>query len=134
MGYGCEVAFTAISVAGLVGLAAAVVPVEGSRRLGAYGRGVAVRLVEYGVKSLTCEALKYGEEFVAAINLTSAITPALCIVATLYLAVGTSGTYLFARSVLTSRGCLAHHLGASVTIEIIDHKLGVVCSSTDVHA
>ena len=68
----------------------------------------------------------------SAIDASSTGHPTLAVVGSLDFGVGSRLVDVSASSVLTARCGLAHHLGMTVTIEVIDEILGVVCSSSDV--
>ena len=58
----------------------------------------------------------------------------LCIIAVLYLCVSTCSAYVVACSIFASWCCLTHHLGMSVTIEVVHHELGIMCTCSNVYA
>ena len=131
--HACKIALTTVAIAGIVFLSATVVPIERTCGLASRGLGTTVRFVKDGVESLSRESFEHREELISTIHSSITIAPILGVANGLYGGHRTCSTDIVALSVLASRSRLAHHFGTSVTIEIVDHELGVVCSGTDVH-
>ena len=80
----------------------------------------------------TSLSVEYRQVFLSAIDASTADTPILGVAGSLDGGIGRCLVYIGALAVLGAWSSLAHHLCLAVTIEVIDHKLGVVGTGTDV--
>ena len=133
IGSGSQIALTTVTIVALVVLTATVIPVKCACSLTQFCLGITVRPVGNGMDSLTSLTLEDGQIFMTAIDATGTATPVLGIAGSLDFLVGGSLIHIIAFTVFRAGSRLTHQLGFAVAVVIIDLKLCVVRTGTDIH-
>ena len=129
LGNASEETLTTVAVACIVGSSVAVIPVECACGFSTIA-GIAVWIVEDGVYSLARQSVEYGEVLLSASNLSVAIAMDGSIAGVLDNVFRSHLVHIVVLAVLGARSSLTHHLSKTVAVEVVDHELGIVCTST----
>ena len=131
MSHGSQETFSTITITAIVGTTTTIIPIEGTISFTTIS-GVTVRIIEDGMNSLTRFSLEYGKPFLS--------TRDASIVGTIKRRTRYSFDHrirghtidVFSLSIKRAWTCLTHHLCSSITIKVIDHKLCIVSSCSNV--
>ena len=127
-----QITLTTVAVASFIRLATTVIPIERTGRFTSHNRSIAVGLVKGCMNGLTRQAIECSKEFIPTINFSATIIPILCIIGILDGINSSCFTHISSQSILAARSSLTHHFGKTVSIEVVNHILGIVGSRTDI--
>ena len=133
VGHGSEITLTTVAIVATVFLTAAVVPVKGTLGLAEFGLGITIREIGDGMDGSARHTIKDGQVFMSTVDTTGSGTPVLRIVGLLDSLVGSGLVHVVSYAVLRAGSGLADQFSPSVTIEVVDHKLRIVGTGTNVH-
>ena len=122
----------AVAAVVAVGVGLADGPVEGACCLAQCRGSIAVGVVGDGVDGLAGLSVEHRQVFMSAVHASAAGNPRLGVVGSLDGGVVGGLVDIIALAVFRTGGCLAHHLGLAVAVEVIDHILCIVGTGTDV--
>ena len=131
MSHGSQETFSTITITAIVGTTTTVIPIEGTISFTSIS-GVAVWIIEDGMNRLTRFSLEYGKPFLSTRDASIVGTIKSRTRYSLDNRICGHTIDVYSLSIKRAWTCLTHHLCSSITIKVIDHKLCIVSSSSDV--